>query len=422
MRIWIFNQYASTPDRLMTGAFYLAKALAARGHQVTVFAAGFEYYSRRELRLRGGEWSRRERRKGVEFVWVRTVSYDDRLWRRALNMASYFASAMAAALGRRDRPDVVMGSCPHPLAVLGAFLVASAKRARFVYEIRDLWPQTFVDRGTFSSGHPLVRVLRLLERFLLQRASLVVSVLPHAHEYVESLGLDPSKVVWIPNGVEVAAFEAPADRRVSGRWASQGRRADEILSTPRPDRPRTFMYLGGLNHYQGLETVLEAARLLQEDGVRDARFVIVGRGFAKDELVDLAAGMGLRNCEFREAVPRARVAEVLAEADVLVFHLRKLSVLRYGMSPNKLCDYLAAGKPILCAAQARNDPVREAGAGISVPPEEPQALAQAVQDFLRMPREDLAAMGARGREYARAHLDVGQLATRLEAELARVAA
>src|SRR4051794_39037326 len=113
MRIWIFNHYASTPDQPMTGAYYLAKALVERGHSVRIFASSFSYYKHQELRLRGLQLCRTETRDGIDFTWVRTTPYSGRSVGRLVNMLSYSITAVLSALFRREKPDVVIGTCPH---------------------------------------------------------------------------------------------------------------------------------------------------------------------------------------------------------------------------------------------------------------------------------------------------------------------
>ena len=396
MKIWIFNHYSSTPDQPMTGAYYIAKALAQRGHEVTFFASSFNYYRHKEIRLKGWQLSRTEQFEGVTFFWIRTFPHTSRLWSRALNMFSYFLMTISLALLRNQRPDVVIGTCPHLLAVLAAYTVSRMKQSQFVFEVRDLWPQTFVDHGMMSESNVIVVLLRWLEKFLYKKASLIITVLPYMYEYLERIGIPKQKSTWIPNGIEPEAYKELA------------------AELPSANKYHAFMYMGGHSNYQGLETILEAAKLIQNEGNEKVRFVLLGDGSEKKHLIQYARDLGLLNVEFKDAVPRSALPSQMKEADVFIYHIKDLNVLQYGISPNKLCDYLMSCRPVLCATGARNNPVEEAKAGITIAPEDAFAMAEAVRQFITMSAEEKKEMGNRGRAYAVLNYDVNRLASKLE--------
>lgn len=385
----------------MTGAYYLARALVERGHEVRFFASSFNYYKRRELRLRGTQLRKDEDHEGLHFTWVRTTPHGSSMLWRLVNMLSFMMTALWAGLWRRERPDVVVGTCPHLFAVTAARLVARFRGAKFAYEVRDLWPQTFVDSGVLSDRSWITRLLRGLERHLYRDADSIISVLPFVNEYLERTHIDTRKWTWIPNGIDTGGFP---------RLPPPARNADGKM---------TFMYLGGHARYQGLETLLHAADLLQQRSCDAARFVLVGDGVVKPELLQLADALGLKNVEFRDAVPRRDVPGQLAEATVCIFHILPLPVLRYGVSPNKLCDYMLSGRPVLCAGELRNNPVAEAGAGICIESQDPVAMADAVERLLSIGEPQLDATGQRGRSYAFRNWDCRLLAERFEDALGR---
>ena len=140
--------------------------------------------------------------------------------------------------------------------------------------------------------------------------------------------------------------------------------------------------------------------------------VLVGQGPEKEDLQRKAAELGLGNAVFLPPVPRPSMPSLLSSMDALYLGLRRQPLFRFGVSPNKLMDYLAAAKPVIFAVEAGNDPVAAAGCGISCPPEDPGAVATAVQDLLARPATELEAMGRRGRDYVRRHHDYAVLARR----------
>lgn len=397
MNIWILNHYAGTPHTTpATRPYDLSKELVRRGHQVTIFASSFSHYEFVEKVLQPGERWRTETCEGVRFIWLRTYPYRRNDWRRALSMLTYSWRAVSVGLRVKGRPDVIIGTCVHPPAAFSAYGLSVLRRGRFFFEITDLWPQTLVDMGALSDGSPLTWGLRVLERFLCRKAERIVTLLPHADEYLAKGGVPKDKVAYIPQCVDMTRF--------SDAKEYDGGNRDSF----------TVMYVGGHAKYQGLEVILGAAKMLQEQGNGRTRFVFVGNGLEKPGLIRLSSELNLRNVEFRDPVPKDQVARVMEEGDALVHSFRALGVQKYGVSPVKVPDYMAAGRPILYAVEGSNNPVEEARAGFTVPPEDPRALAEAITLLISMSPEDRIRMGLNGREYVRTHHDVKALVDRLE--------
>ena len=403
VNLWIFNHYAITPD-LPGGTrhFDLARELSKRGWQVAIFASSFHHSLHQDVKLPPGKPWQLEEVEGIKFIWIRTLPYKRNDWRRVLNMASYMVRAWG--LGRRlpqlapgiERPDVVIGSSVHLLAVLAAYWVARHHRAKFIMEVRDLWPQTIVDMGELSEHHPLTKLLQALEGFLYRRAERIIVLGPQMKDYIVAKGIDAEKIVWIPNGVDLSRF------RVRVGSSSRGKDQEGFKA----------MYLGTHGRANALDVLLQAAKIVQDRGY-DIQFVLVGDGPEKPQLVGLAEKLHLRNVEFRDPIQKTEVPHALQEADALIFNLERARVFKYGISSNKLFDYMSSGRPVLFSVDAPNNPVEEARCGLTVPPRDPKALAEAVIALYEMPREEREAMGRRGREYVEQHHAIPVLADRL---------
>jgi len=401
MNIWIFNHYAITPD--MPGGtrhFDLARELVKRGYQVTIFASSFHHSHHQEMKLAPGERWKVEDVDGVKFVWLKTFPYKRNDWRRVLNMVSYMFRAWR--LGRRlpklstgiEKPDVIIGSSVHLLAVLAAYWVAKRHRALFIMEVRDLWPQTIIDMGELSERNLIVKVLQFLERFLYRRAERIIVLGPGMGDYISARGIAKEKIVWIPNGVDLSRFE-------------------DIKAVASSSDRFKVMYLGAHGQANALDVLLQAATVLQERGHQEIEFILIGDGPEKPRLIKLAIEMGLKNVEFNDPVPKAEVPQALGGADATVFILNDLPLYRYGISLNKLFDYLAAEKPLILAGDPVNNPVEEARCGLTVPPRNPEALADAIIKMSRMPVGEREAMGRRGREYVEEYHSIPVLADKL---------
>ncbi|GJG94629.1 glycosyltransferase family 4 protein [Cupriavidus pauculus] len=397
--VWILNHYAQEPGSGPGGTrhYHLAEHLSASGWQATVIAANS--VGTRERQQVTGKLSQLERIRDVAFLWVRTPQYEGNGVGRILNMLTYSWRALRRQTTRDlPRPDVVVGSSVHPFAAAAGALLAHRFKVPFVFEVRDLWPQTLVDMGRLREGDFLTWALRKLELWLYRRATRIVVLLPHAWEYIAPLGIPKAHIAWIPNGVDLSLFPPPTPARAVA-----------------PTEPFTLMYFGAHGQANGLENVLHAMKLVQ-DRPEGQHIILrmVGDGGLKPALMAQAQQLGLSNVIFEPPVPKTHIPTVAMEADAFVIAVRDLPQLyRYGISMNKLFDYLAAGRPIVMASSAANNPVADAAAGLTVAAEQPEALADAIIRIASTPLEARQRMGRAGREYVERHHSFQLLAQHL---------
>lgn len=401
--VWILNQYAATPDDCGgTRHFELAKRLARRGYDVTIIGAGPPGREATSTKA-GAALIETRTYDGVRFVLLRLrTAYARNGIARALNMTEFALAAWACGRtrfrGAAPNPDIVIGSTPHLLAPAAAWRLANRFRARFVIEVRDLWPETIVQMGLLSRGHPIARLLYRIERFLYARASSILTVLPHASEYFDRVS--PGKpVLVLPNGVDLQAFDCSARDPGSG------------------DTFRV-VYAGTIRPANGLLNVVLAADLLKED--QQISIHVYGDGACRAELEEQVELRGLSNLVFHGPVPKANVPSVLCSAHAFLLNYARIGIGKFGISPNKLWEYMAAGRPVIFAHEAANDPVADVACGLSLPPEAPDRLADAIRSLAAVSPEERRAMGKRGRVYVRQHHDWDLLAGRLAKALDEV--
>jgi glycosyltransferase involved in cell wall biosynthesis len=397
--IWIVNHYASTPDEPSGSRhFALARQLVARGHAVTIFAAGFGHNSGRDRRLAPRSLHRVEWFDGVRFIWLRTVPYHGNTWRRQLNMMSFLAVFLVIQ-SRQKAPRAVVGSTVHPFAAFGAWLAARLRGARFIFEIRDLWPQTLVDLGAMRVGSPGERLLRALEAFLVRRASAVITLLPGINDYLAERGLPAEHVIYIPNGADLASF---AESAPAGAEPGTVTRSLREIARLRADGRFVLGYLGAFGRVNRVDIIADAAAVAERRAPGRVGVVLIGDGPERPEVERLAAGNAAVG--FGPAIPRTSVPAVLRALDATVVHTTYTPVYRYGVSFNKLFEYMAAERPVVFACQSEYDPVQAAGAGVTVRPDDPERLAVAFLELAAATPETRSRMGAAGRDYvAREH-------------------
>ena len=216
-------------------------------------------------------------------------------------------------------PDVIVGSTVHPFAALAASQIARRRRVPFVFEIRDLWPETFISMGVLRRNGFVGRVLRFVEHVSIRRASLVVSPLPGVGDYLNAHGYR-TKFAWVSNGIDGKAEGNAIAPPVSAHSGF------------------VFTYLGAMGWANALFVIIDAfAQYVRIAGDMTARLRLVGDGPLKQELCDRAEASGVGpQISIEDPVPQSQVPRIIAESDCLVINFRNLNVYKYGVSPNKI--------------------------------------------------------------------------------------
>ena len=363
MNIVIFNHYSLTPE--MGGGtrhYDFAKELVSRGHKVSIVASSFHYSFYKEMKVYSKSSYLYEEIDGIEFIWIKTRPYRGNGINRVINMLDYMRKARKVSLV--NKPDVIIGSSVHLFAVYAAYKQAKKLKTPFIMEIRDIWPQTLIDMG-ISKRHPFIIGLGVLEKFLYKKADKIITLLPDAHKHIEKFKVDKENIVWISNGVDLSSFTELKRQRES----------DRFLVT----------YLGSMGKANVLHTLLEVAQRLKDC---DIEFQLIGEGALKTELQEYKEKYQLNKVHILDLVPKERVPQLLKDSDLLYVGLKDSPLYRFGMSLNKLFDYLAAEVPIVFASTVEHNPVEEAQAGLCIVPEDTDALQKAIVKMYEMREEE----------------------------------
>ncbi len=403
MRILYFTQYFPPEvGATQTRAFEMSRYLASQGHHVTVITEVPNHPSGIIPPEYQGRLSERRMERGVDVfrLWVWT-SPEKTFATRMRFYLSYMGMAALAGSLIRGNYDLVYATSP-PLFVGAAGLVAAmAKRVPLVFEVRDLWPESAVALGELNN-RKAIAAAEMLERLLYTRAARIVTVTQGIRSRLLQRGISPGKVALIPNGANTELF------RRDPEGAARLRRELGL------EGAFVVLYAGIHGIAQGLETLLEAARLLQ--GEPQIQFVMVGEGPRKVALMQQCESLGLTNLRMLPEVQAASMPAYLSMADCAIVPLKDEPVFA-GALPSKMFEAWACGTPVvLSVAGEAVDVLQEAGAGIAVQPEQPQELAQAIQELCRAP-ERAPEMGYAGQQYVSLHYTRQEQARKLEALL-----
>lgn len=404
-QVWVLNHYAQEPGGAGgTRHYHLADHLRYLGWQATVIAASVDHGTGKQ-RLYPHEIERLESFNGVPFLWIKTTEYAGNGGGRVLNMLQYtWRVLLQKTTADLPRPDVVIGSSVHPFAAVAGALLARRFKVPFVFEVRDLWPQTLIDMGRLKSSSLTAGILRKLEFWLYRRAARIVVLLPSAWEYITPLGIPKERVIWIPNGVDLSLFP-------------------QATASVSDSQHFTLMYFGAHGQANGLDNILLAMRFVQEKANgRHIRLRMIGDGPLKQILIAKASEIGLINVSFEPSVPKSQVPALAGQADAFVFNLINVPVFKYGISSNKLFDFMASVRPVIFSCDSANNPINDAGAGLTVGAGRPEVLADAILKIAATPLEERRRMGHAGRAYVEQNHSFEELSARLAAILDDVCA
>lgn len=402
VRCWWINHY-SVPSSEPGGTrhFSMARHLHSFGIDTLLIRANTNYF-KQDSTATQSKAIELQHHDGVEFAKLRSPKYRGNSVSKLFNMLA-FKRELRRSYTRLPGPppDVIIGSSPHPFAADEARRIAGRLGVPFVYEVRDLWPRSLVDVGGMSNHHPLVVWFRMLERRLCRDAERVITLLPDSHSHFEDLGVDRDRIIHVPNGVDMNMVPAT-----------------DMSSQEGPFR---IMFLGLHGLVYGLGTILDAAQILKQ--IPDApaiEFVLVGDGPEKQGLQERVRNEGIEHVVFRDSVPKSRVYETMKDADAFIMLTRRCDVHKSGVSPNKLYDYMSMARPIFYAIEGSSNIIDLAGAGITIPPEDGRALADAAVRLAGLGVDERREMGERGRSYVVEHHDLSKLAGRVAEALREV--
>jgi glycosyltransferase involved in cell wall biosynthesis len=406
MNILYLNHYAGSPALGMEyRPYYLAREWVRAGHAVTMVAAGYSHVRARQPQVNGAPLSapHREDVDGIAYRWFPAPAYQGNGLGRIQNIWAFLRQVWAAtdALIAEVKPDLVIASSTYPMDIWVARRLARRAGAKLVFEVHDLWPLSPIELSGMSKWHPFILMVQKAEDDAYRDADVVISMLPKVHDYMASRGLDLKKLTIVPNGITLDEW--------SGSAPPLREDVAQAITAARAGGRTVVGYAGSMGLPNALDTLLDAAKRLQGAPIS---IVMVGDGHVREQLAARVRDEGLANVTMLPPIPKAQIPSFLAAIDIAYIGWQRVPIYRFGIAPNKLMDYLMAGCPVLHSVDAGNDPVAEAGCGLTVPPDDPAAVADGLQRLAALPAEERRAMGERGRAFVLANHTYPVLARR----------
>ena len=374
--IWLFNHYAQGSNLPGGTRHYdLGMVLVEKGYKVTIFCSGYHHILLKDVVKYNSKGFYEEINNGVKFIWVKTFPYKVNNWRRMLNTVSY-----AYKLNRiipklsLEKPDYIVGSTVHPFAPIIALRMARKLKSKYIMEIRDLWPQTFIDMNLWKKSSITAKAFKYIEKISVMHSSKIVVLSPLTIGFLKSnYKYNEQDILLLPNGVNKNYINK------------------EILENT--SKQINITYLGGIEKVHGLEFMVDLAAKITDDNIR---FNIYGAGKEKQFLKNKSIETGNNNIIWHDPVSKDKVPEILAQATLLFV---STSNVLYG-SENKLYDYMASGKPIILAIRgSHNNPISEIGCGISLDRDNIVNSASQLVAFIDKEYNNFNNLGKKGQIY-----------------------
>lgn len=325
-----------------------------------------------------------EKADGMTLAWVRTIKYSSsKSARRIASWMDFERALLSLPVGELPKPDVVIVSSPSLFTILNGFRLRRKFKARLVFEIRDIWPLTLTEEGGFSDKNLLVRVLAAIEQLGYRRADTIVGTMPNLGEHVKKVTGEDIPAFCIPMGMDTDSYTG--DEELDDEFAQKYLPHDKFV----------VGYTGSLGIGNALEPLFECIASMQD--VLDVHFLIVGTGELREHYRSKYGHLG--NLTFAPWIRKSQVHAVLLACDLLCLSVHQSVVWDYGLSHNKLIDYMASGKPIVALFSGYPSMINEAECGTFVQAGDVEALRAEILRYRDMDPREREAIGQRGRQW-----------------------
>ena len=391
--IWYISKYAS-PLIYGFGSrhFYLASEFNRLGNRTIVISSNSNH-------LAGipdfHDFFTKEEIDGVETLWIKSIKYiGSASFKRIISWIDFELKLLFMPKNIIPRPDVIIVSSLSLLTILNGYRLKRRYGCKLIFEIRDIWPLTITEEGNFNRWNPFVMFLSWVEKFGYRHSDVIVGTMPNLAEHVNSLLRSDSNCYSIPFGFDPSQYT---------KLESLPEGYEERYI---PKNKFIIGYAGSIGLTNALDPLMRCAEVLKDDP--DIHFILVGDGDMLNNYRNETRE--LNNITFAPKVSKLQVQSILSHCNVLYFSVKNSNVWRYGLSLNKLIDYMLAGKPIIASYSGYPSMVNEAECGCFVPAEDVSALANAICGYKKLSNSQLDSIGKKGKEWLLANRTYRKLA------------
>jgi len=392
--IWIINDYAGSPYHGMVYRnYYLAQEWNKKGYKVYIISASYSHFFKKLPKIKGSFTF--ENINNINYLWIKVPHYKDS-WdkKRILKWFVFSIKLLFIPFKKMKKPDIIIASATAPFFTISTYKLAKRFNAKFIFEVRDIWPLTLIEIGNISPKNPLIQIMSYCEKFAIKNANHIVSSLQNYNQYLKKDLKINKDFIWINNGI----------------LKEEMKKIEELPTKIKKQIPKDKFivgYTGTTGIANALDSFLESAMLLKKN--KKILFVIVGDGKEKENLVKKYKD--LENVLFIESIKKSQVQSMLELFDACYIGLKKKRLFEYGVSPNKLFDYMYSAKPIIYAIDSgENNIVKLAKCGIVTKAENPHSIASAIKLLSEVPKWKLQRIGENGKRYVLEHFTYEKLA------------
>lgn len=369
MKILYINHYAGSKKMGMEfRPYYLSKIWTKIGHKVTIVGSSFSHLRVQQPVVNFPISS--DVIDGINFLWIKCYRYAGNGYGRLVNISQFLFGLFyyRKQILDKSRPDVIIASSTYPMDIWAAKYLARISKARLVFELHDVWPQSLTEIAGLSRFHPMVIIAGLAEKTVYNSADTIISMLPGIHSHCKEFGFNTANLTIVPNGIVIEDWSIDELNFFP----------EEILNSISEARAKDHLivcYAGAHGEPNALENLINAAEILKNKPIS---FILVGDGNIKIDLEKLVESKCLNNIAMFKGISKNLIPKLLHMVDIGFIGAKDRPIYKHGISPNKIADYMMAQLPIICAINSGNNPVKEAKCGIIVSPEDPEELASAI--------------------------------------------
>ncbi|NLM33870.1 MAG: glycosyltransferase family 4 protein [Clostridiales bacterium] len=404
MNILYIDHYAGSDIHGMEfRPFYMAREWSKKGYNTTIVAADFSHL--RKLNPEISKDFEETKVEGINYCWIKTNRYQGNGVARIISMVQFVSKLKRRAkyMAEKYKPDVVICSSTYPFDTYAGQKIAKLANAKLIHEVHDLWPLTPMELGGYSKNHPFIRAMAAAEKSAYKNSACIVSILPNIKEYVDTLNID-TKIVTVQNGVVSTDTSKlpPANEEIKAK-------VDQLHS----EGYFVVGYAGGISISNAIMDLIKAAELLKDKKIA---FIIIGDGIEKESMVDYKEKANLERVYFFSSIKKQEIHNTLSVMDALYIGSKKSKLYKYGMSPNKIYDYMLVGKPIINALDTVHSPLHYSKVSFQAEAENPESIAEIIEKVVKLDQDQINEIKEKSINYVIDHYTYEKLAEKFAAE------